>query len=157
GKQEAHQLTLTGTGRPLAFEVGLQGQRIEEGWVGALENLVLDVENAARLALREPARIALKEGAIEVSRACLVDGAIELCAAGSSRPDGSMEAAYSIANVPLALGNVFAPQDMPIELSGTLEGRGTIRRTPEGELFGEVSLASPEGQIVRLATAGAEE
>ncbi|HEX7012614.1 MAG TPA: translocation/assembly module TamB domain-containing protein [Steroidobacteraceae bacterium] len=157
GEEEAHRLTLTGTGRPLAFEVGLQGERIEKGWAGVLENLVLDVENAARLALREPARIEWQERAIEVSRACLVDGAIEVCAGGSSQPDGSMEAAYSIANVPLALGNVFAPQDMPIELSGTLQGRGTIRRTPEGELFGEVSLASPEGRIARLATAGAEE
>ena len=88
-----------------------------------------------------------------MSQACLVDGRIELCAAGALQPDGAIRASYSLANLPLALGNALATADLPIKLEGTLQGHGEIRRTPQGELFGDVLIESDSGSIFRQLAA----
>ena len=62
--------------------------------------------------LREPANIVLDKEAAELSQACLVDGRIELCAAGALQADGAIRASYSLANVPLALGNALATAEL---------------------------------------------
>lgn len=153
GGGTAHQLQLRVTGEPLAMELDLDGARTEQGWSGTLENLVLDVKDAARLALREPVRINVAKQTVEVSNACLADGDIRLCAGGNMQPDGAMQASYSLANLPLALANVLAAADTPIELDGAIHGRGEIRRSPQGELFGDVLVESPSGRISRQVAA----
>ena len=137
------------------MELDLQGARTDDGWAGSLQNLVFDVKDAARLALREPANIVVGKGAAEMSQACLVDGRIELCAAGALQPDGAIRASYSLANLPLALGNALATADLPIKLEGTLQGHGEIRRTPQGELFGDVLIESDVGQHLPTARGSA--
>lgn len=149
GAPASHRLELRASGEPLALEIDLQGARTQEGWAGSLQHLVFDVKDAARLALREPAKIVLQKEAAEISQACLVDRQIELCAAGALQPDGAMQASYSLANVPLALGNVLASAELPLKLAGMIEGRGEIRRTAQGELFGNVLIQSPSGSISR--------
>jgi translocation and assembly module TamB len=140
------------------MELDLQGARTDDGWSGSLQHLVFNVKDAARLSLREPANIVLGKGAAELSQACLVDGRIELCAAGALHPDGGLRASYSLANLPLALGNALATAELPIKLDGTLQGHGEIRRTAEGELFGDVLIESETGSISRqlAATPGDE-
>ncbi|MGH8187183.1 MAG: translocation/assembly module TamB domain-containing protein, partial [Steroidobacteraceae bacterium] len=149
GGGTAHQLQLRVAGEPLAMELDLDGARKEQSWSGTLKNLVFDVKAAARLALREPVRINVAKATVEVSTACLADGDIELCAGGNMQPDGAMQATYSLANVPLALANVLATADMPLKLDGAIRGRGEVRRSPQGELFGNVLIESPAGRISR--------
>ena len=60
--------------------------------------------------------------------------------------------------VPLALGNALATSELPIKLEGTLQGHGEIRRTPQGELFGDVLIESESGSISRhIAAAPGDE
>jgi translocation and assembly module TamB len=149
GNSAAHSADLSATGQPLAFSVALQGSREEDGWSGTMQRLVLDVKDAARLSLRDPANIVVKAKAVDVSRACFVDRDIELCMQGALQPDGSMAGSYSLANVPLALANALSTEELPLQFSGMLEGKGDVRRTAEGELFGNVSLRSPSGSMSR--------
>lgn len=151
GTPDAHQLELSATGEPLGADLALQGARTPEGWSGSLQRLLLDVEDAVRLALREPVRIVYAKNAIDVSQACLADGDIQLCVRGSMQPDGALQANYSMAAVPLALANVLAPADSPVKLAGMIEGRGEVRRTAQGTLFGEAQISSPSGRIWQQA------
>jgi len=153
GTPKAHRVSLRVNGQPLALELDLQGARTDDGWAGSLQHLIVDVEDAARLALREPANIVVGKEAAELSQACLADGPIELCAAGALQPDGAIRASYSLANLPLALGNALATADLPIKLEGTLQGHGELRRTPRGELFGDVLIESDAGSIFRQLAA----
>lgn len=149
GAPKSHRFELRVDGQPLALEVNLQGARTDEGWSGSLQHLVINVKDAAHLALREPANIVIDKDSAELSQACLVDGRIELCAAGARQADGAIRASYSLANVPLALGNAFATSETPISLEGTLQGHGEVRRTAQGELFGDVLIESESGSISR--------
>jgi translocation and assembly module TamB len=149
GNSAAHRADLSTTGQPLAFSVALQGGRQEEGWSGSVQRLVLEVKDAARLSLREPANIVVKSNAVDVSRACFVDRDIELCMQGGSQPDGSLQGSYSLANVPLALANSMSTEELPLQFTGILEGNGDIRRDAEGKLFGSASLRSPSGSMSR--------
>jgi translocation and assembly module TamB len=158
GAPKSHRFGLRVNGEPLALELDLQGAQQDDGWSGSLQHLVFNVKDAARLSLRQPANIVLGKNTAELSQACLVDGRIELCAAGALQPDGGLRASYSIANLPLALGNALASADLPIKLEGTLQGHGEIRRTPQGELFGDVLIESDAGSISRqLAAAPGDE
>ncbi|MGH8174792.1 MAG: translocation/assembly module TamB domain-containing protein [Steroidobacter sp.] len=162
GAPDAHELELNATGEPLAMSLGVRGARTSDGWSGSLNALAFDIQDAARLALREPVQIVFAKSGLDVSRACLVDGDIELCVRGATRPDGALQASYSLAGVPLALANVFASSDLPLTFAGEIEGRGDIRRTAQGELFGDVQIRSSSGRVSRhlLETAeggGAEE
>lgn len=157
GTPDAHQLELSATGDPLGTDLALRGARTPDGWSGSLERLLLDVQDAARLALREPVQIVYGKNALDVSEACLADGDIQLCVQGSMQPGGAMQANYSMSAVPLALGNVLAPADLPVQLAGIIEGRGNVRRTPQGTLFGEAQINSPSGRISRPPIEGAED
>jgi translocation and assembly module TamB len=158
GAPKSHRFELRVQGQPLALELNLQGGRTDEGWSGSLQHLVINVKDAAHLALREPANIVVDKDSAELSQMCLVDARIELCAAGARQADGAIRASYSLANVPLALGNALATSAMPIALEGTLQGHGEVRRTAQGELFGDVSIESESGSISRpiAATPGDE-
>jgi translocation and assembly module TamB len=158
GAPKSHRFELRVDGQPLALEMNLQGARTDEGWSGTLQHLVVNVKDAARLTLREPANIVVDKDSAELSQVCLVDGRIELCAAGARQADGAIRASYSLANVPLALGNAFATSETPISLEGTLQGHGEVRRTAQGELFGDVSIESESGGISRhIAAAPGDE
>ena len=162
GNSAAHQAEVNTTGQPLSFAIAVQGGRQEDGWAGAVQKLVLDVQDAARLNLREPANIVMKtqdeKMALDVSRACFVDRDIELCLQAGMQPDGSMQGSYSLANVPLALANALSSEDLPLRFEGLIEGQGDVRRDADGNLFGTASIHSPSGSISRtLAIDGEEE
>lgn len=149
GNSASHRVEATATGQPLAFSIALQGSRQDDGWAGALQRLVLDVKDAARLSLREPANVLVKSQAVEVSRACFVDRDIELCLQGAMQPDGSMHARYSLANLPLALADALSDEATPLRFKGSIQGRGDIRQDAEGNLFGNASLTSSSGSVSR--------
>ncbi|HEY0686445.1 MAG TPA: translocation/assembly module TamB domain-containing protein [Steroidobacter sp.] len=149
GNSAEHRAEVNTTGKPLAFSIAVQGGRQEDGWSGAVQRLVLDVKDAARLSLREPANIVVKSKAVDVSRACFVDRDIELCMQGGMQPDGSMQGSYSLANVPLALANSMSSEDLPLRFKGLIAGRGDIRRDAEGNLFGNATVSSASGSMSR--------
>ncbi len=68
GTPKSHRLALRVNGQPLALELDLQGAQTDDGWAGSLQNLVVNVKEAARLALREPANIVLGKDTAEVSK-----------------------------------------------------------------------------------------
>ena len=160
GNSAAHQAEVNTTGKPLALSIAVQGGRTEEGWSGAVQQLVLDVKDAARLSLREPANIVLKtqdqKMAVDVSRACFADRDIELCMQGGMQPDGSAHGSYSLANVPLALANSLSSDDLPLRFKGMIQGQGDIRRDPDGNLFGNASIQSPSGSMSRTIAVDGE-
>ena len=155
GTPKSHRLALRVNGQPLALELDLQGERTDDGWAGSLQNLVVRRQGCCASRAARAGQHRLGKGAAEISQACLVDGRIELCAAGALQPDGAIRASYSLANLPLALGNALATADLPIKLEGTLQGHGEIRRTPQGELFGDVLIESDVGQHLPTARGGA--
>ena len=158
GNSGSHHAEVSTTGQPLAFSIAIQGARQDDGWSGAVQTLVLDVKNAAKLSLREPANVAVKAKAVDVSRACFVDRDIELCMQGGMKPDGSAQGSYSLANVPLALANSFSTDDMPLRFKGLIGGKGDIRRDADGNLFGNASIQSASGGMSRvLAVAEGDE
>lgn len=154
GNSASHRAEVNTRGKPLAFAIAVEGGRKEDGWSGAVQRLVLDVKDAARLSLREPANVVVntqeQKTAVDVSRACFVDRDIELCLQGEMRPDGSMHGNYSLANVPLALANSMSTEDLPLRFKGMIQGRGDIRRDAEGNLYGTASLSSPSGGMSRV-------
>ncbi|HEX2494463.1 MAG TPA: translocation/assembly module TamB domain-containing protein, partial [Steroidobacter sp.] len=153
GGPAAHRLTVRARGSPLTLDLDLEGVRSNGRWSGSLQRLVFDVENAARLTLREPVRLAANENAFEMSRACLADRGIEVCASAAAQRDGALHASYSIVNVPLRLANVFASAKLPLQFDGLLQGEGDVRRTPGGELFGSAEIHSPSGSLSRVSEA----
>src|SRR5512138_722564 len=152
GNKDAHSLALTLEGTPLSTELALEGALLEQGWIGTVEELVLDVKDAARLTLQEPVQIEYLEDATRVSQACFADGDIRLCMDANMRADGSLDARYSLTEVPLALANAVASADSTLVFDGTLRGEGDIHRTAEGELSGDARLASTRIEIARMVT-----
>ncbi|MBL8266767.1 translocation/assembly module TamB domain-containing protein [Steroidobacter sp.] len=150
GNAASHRAEVSTTGKPVAFSIDLQGGQQDDGWSGAVQKLVLDVEKAARLSLREPANIVVKSKAVDVSRACFVDRDIELCMQGGMKPDGSMQGSYSLANVPLALANSFSSDELPLQFKGLIEGKGDVRKDANGNLFGTASIRSEAGSMSRV-------
>ncbi|MDY6946405.1 MAG: translocation/assembly module TamB domain-containing protein [Pseudomonadota bacterium] len=157
GNSASHRAELSTTGQPLAFSIAVQGSQQDAGWSGAVQRLVLDVKNAARLSLREPANIVVKSQAVEVSRACFVERDIQLCMQGGAQPDGSMKASYSLDNVPLSLANALSSEELPLQFKGLLAGKGDIRRDAGGNLFGTATLSSASGSLSRTLAVDADE
>jgi len=149
GAADDHKLSLDANGDRLSAQVSLQGAQKEGGWAGSIDRLVFDVREAARLVLRDPVTINYAAHEFDMSRACLADGDIELCARADMNANGAMSADYSIKGLPLALANVFAPEDLPLSISGMLEGEGNVQKTAQGEWRGTVELRSPTGRVER--------
>jgi translocation and assembly module TamB len=100
------------------------------------------------LKLRSPANITVAGGGFGITEACLTDaqGAV-LCVAATLAPDGAIDASYSFENVPLGLANTLAPDTMPGQLSGVVQGRGDIKRGADGQWLGQASITSPEARL----------
>ncbi|NLG78033.1 MAG: pathogenicity protein [Xanthomonadaceae bacterium] len=149
GNTEAHSLELVLEGAPLGAELSLDGSLSDTGWIGTVEQLVLDIQDAARLALQAPVQIEHSKERTRVSEACFADGDIRLCLDGAMQADGSLDARYSLANVPLALANAFASADSTLAFDGMLRGEGNVQRNAAGELRGAARIESDRAEIAR--------
>jgi translocation and assembly module TamB len=142
GNAESHTLELSMQGAPLGTELSVEGALADAGWTGTVDQLVLDIKDAARLELQQPVQVEYLEQGTRVSQACFADGDIRLCVEGAMRADGSLEARYSLAEVPLALANAFASADSTLAFAGTLGGEGDVQRNAEGVLSGYARIES---------------
>jgi translocation and assembly module TamB len=154
GDAAAHALNLELRGSPLGTQLALEGSQSESGWRGSMNTLVLDIQNAARLALQRPVQIVYDPEQSRISEACFADGDIRLCLEGALRADGSLDASYLLQDLPFALANAFAGADSGLAFDGTIGGEGKIARNAEGALSGTARLQSARGQIARELAEG---
>lgn len=151
GAAADHRVTLRANGSPLATDLAVQGSLQGETWSGTVQTLVVDMKNAARLTLQQPAQVRYARNAASISQACFADRDIRLCLQGDLAADGAVQATYSLQHVPLSLANALAPGALPVAVDGTLEGEGHIARSAQGTLSGEARLSSPAGKISQPA------
>lgn len=150
GNQAKHEANLDAEGEQLDLSMAAGGGITKTGWSGAVNSLRLALPDITELTLQEPARIVFDAGALSVSRACLADEDSSLCAAANLAADGALEASYSFDKVPLALANVLAPEALPGQLRGEVRGEGQVRRSADGQWFGDATIASPGARLVML-------
>jgi translocation and assembly module TamB len=149
GNQAQHRLALDADGQQLKTSLSLTGALDKTTWRAELSKLSIAVPNVPALTLRRPANISLAAEAYEISETCLVDqNQAALCVAAKAAPGGALDANYSFEHVPLALANAFAPDAMPGQLRGEVNGRGAVRHTTDGQWTGEAKVTSPEAQLV---------
>ncbi len=118
------------------------------GWSGELRSLKVDAPDIASLALRDPARVVYDAGAFSIGESCFVNEESSLCVAANLAADQSLQASYSFDQVQLGLANVLAAEAMPGQLRGEVRGVGKVRRTADGQWFGDASITSPEARLV---------
>jgi translocation and assembly module TamB len=154
GNQAEHRLQLDARGQPISTRVALTGGLQEQTWRGEVQRLDLDVEKVANLALQNPVEVLYSPAESRVSDACFVDGDIRLCLAGQMQEAGTLQANYSLQNIPLALASAFAGEDSAIAIAGTLEGEGRIERNEDGQFNGDANLRSARAEINQRAVEG---
>lgn len=152
GDQGAHRLALTASGERLDADLEVSGAQSEAGWSGSIERLQLAVPEVARLSLEAPVALEIgAQGAMELQQACLSGDEMRLCAALAQQEDGALQASYVLERLQLGLANALVPT-LPVAVSGTIEGRGELRRTAQGELFGQAGIELPGGRITPAQT-----
>jgi translocation and assembly module TamB len=150
GNQSKHRVRLQATGDKLEAALAVAGGITKSGWSGELSSLKLALPDIADLELREPARVVYDAGAFSISRACLADAVSSLCVAASQEANGELDASYTFEKVPLALANAIAPDAMPGQLRGEVQGQGRIRRAAGGQWFGDADISSGGARLVML-------
>lgn len=147
GTQQAHELKLAATGAPLSAALALSGGAKDDGrWNGALKALDLDVKDAPKLALEQPAPLAWDGKRFDAGEICLAGGGPRLCVAGNGGADGTFAARYRIEQLPLALITRLAAPDAPFKADGIIGGSGDIRGDAGG-LSGTATIASDKGSV----------
>jgi translocation and assembly module TamB len=150
GSQAKHRVGLEAEGDALRTSVSLAGGVTKTGWSGEISALELSLPDIADLSLQAPARVVYDAGTFSLSRACLRDADSSLCAAVTTQASGALDASYSFAKVPLALANAIAPEAMPGQLRGEVQGQGKVRRAADGQWFGDAAIASAGARLVLL-------
>jgi len=156
GSERNHTVALAATDDPLSAELRVTGSRDSKGWSGSIEQLKLAATDIAELALREPAHVSVNAKGFAISESCLAGNDISLCLEAQQDAAGGLQGSYRIEHLPLAWIMAMAKPDLPFALKGALEGRGQIRRTPAGALFGEAHLSSPAGGANELGNESSE-
>lgn len=153
GSETDHSVHLKADGKPVSTEIRVQGAKHANGWAGTVQSLTLGVPSIEELALRQPVQIKLAGKSFEVSESCLANSQLTLCAAGRQNETGELQGRYTIEHLPLALIVALTQPDLGYIVKGAIEGKGDIRRTSVGALFGDATLTSSSGSV---AEEGAE-
>ena len=156
GNQAQHRATLDANGEKLDVGVTLAGGLTRTGWTGELSRLNLNAPDLARLALRAPARVVYDSGNFSISESCFANDDGSVCLAASLQQSGALEASYRIEQLSLGLANVLAPEAMPGQLRGELRGAGKVRRTTDGQWFGDARIESPSARLTLRDTDAGE-
>lgn len=153
GDEQAHTVNLGAEGEPLDARLELRGSRTDQGWAGTIEELGLDVTNVADLALEAPSRVAFESGNVSLGDTCLADAPMRLCIGGEQRTDTTLNARYSLSNIPLALATALAP-DTSLRVAGTVNGEGAVTRSTLGEWTGTANVTSPFARLAEVTADG---
>lgn len=147
GSRARHRIALRAAGPDLSLEAAATGRLDGSAWSGRVERLGLDVPTVADLALENPFDLAYSESQLRMSQACLVQGRIRACLEGDARDDGRLLAKYALTDVPLALLSRLLLADLPVLVTGRLQGEGDFARDAGGGLRGTAALRVPRGRI----------
>ncbi|HKU91538.1 MAG TPA: translocation/assembly module TamB domain-containing protein [Steroidobacteraceae bacterium] len=156
GNQARHRATLDANGEKLNAGVTIAGGITRTGWTGELSRLNLDAPDLAKLALRAPASVVYDAGNFSISESCFANDDGSVCLAASLQQSGALEASYRIEQLSLGLANVLAPEAMPGQLRGELRGDGKVRRTADGQWFGDARIESPSARLTLRDTEAGE-
>lgn len=149
GNQAKHELALDADGKQLGVKLALSGALDKGAWRATLARLDVRVPDVPALALRAPAKISIDAQAYEITEACLADDLkAALCVAARAEPSGALDASYSFEHVPLGLANAFAPEAMPGQLRGEVNGRGAVKHGADGQWTGDARVTSPDAHLV---------
>lgn len=148
GSPDAHELKLVTTGSPLSASLDLSGSAKDNGhWNGTLKTLDVDVKDAPKLALEQPAQLSWDGKRFDTTEICLAGSGPKLCLDGDGSADGSASARYRIEQLPLALITKLASPDAPFKAEGVIGGNGDIRRAANGALDGTATITSDQGSV----------
>lgn len=147
GNEEDHTAHLKATGDPVSTEVNVKGKRLPDGWQGTVDALKVAVTNIEPLALRQPVQVRVAGTTFDVSEACLANSEVSACASAQQNEAGELLAHYAIERLPLAFIVSLTQPNLGYVARGTIEGKGDIRRTPQGALFGNATLSSASGSV----------
>lgn len=148
GDPNEYRVDAHAAGVPLGAELLVRGGRTDQEWSASVERLILDVKDAARLQLQQPAKVRYAKNAASISDACFADGTIRLCMQGSTQATGAFDARYLLQSVPLELANVFVA-NLPVSFHGSFDGAGTLSRNDRGDLAGDAHIGSASGSMTR--------
>ena len=148
GNEKHHRLQLQLTGKPLSAELQARGSYRQSQWQGQLSQLHLDLQGLPRWSLQKPVDLRYADAGFRSSELCLVAGEPRICASASQNAKTGLDASYHLHALPLAmLLNAAGMADLPVSISGILEGDGKIHRSPAGQLDGQATIHAPGGQI----------
>lgn len=148
GSQGDHRLDLDARGSQLSGRLALRGALKGAAWSGTLSTLDLQPQGMPGWRLRQPAQLAYRDGAMNLSELCLTAGDPQLCVAAKRGKSGDLDASYRLQALPLALLlNATGNADLPLRADGVIEGSGTVRRSAAGALGGNASISSAHGSI----------
>ena len=147
GSEADHSAQLKVSGKPVSGEVSVKGTRLPKGWEGSVQSLTLAVQELEPLTLRQPVQVKVDGRTFEVSESCLANTQVSACASAQQSAAGELQARYVIEQLPLALIVSLTQPQSGYVAKGVLEGKGDIRRTPQGALFGNASLTSASGSV----------
>ena len=153
GDARAHEFALDAKGDPASLSMRLQGSLrpgppARRSWTGTLGAVALDVARVPSLKLAEPAAISITHDSFDLANTCLAGGSIALCASAHRDP-GSLAANYSVRALPIGVLVALAAPKAEVNVQGTLEGKGDLRRTNDGTFTGQATLASSAGSVAQ--------
>ena len=157
GSDKDHSVELTATGQPLTAQVKVHGARDRDSWSGTVDRLTLAAVGLEPLSLRQPAKVSWSPRGFEVSESCLAGEHISACVAASQNEAGELSGKYRLEHLPLGLIAALAAPELPMRIEAVIEGDGSIRRTREGQLFGDARITSSSGRITDAVAAAQED
>jgi translocation and assembly module TamB len=157
GSDKDHTVQLTANGQPLTVQLKIHGARDKDSWSGTVDQLLLAAVGLEPLSLRQPTQVNWSPRGFDVSESCLAGEQISACLRASQNAAGELNGTYRLEHLPLGLIAALAVPDLPLRIEAVIEGDGSIRRAPDGELFGEARIASTSGRITDAVAAAQED
>ncbi|WP_243047738.1 translocation/assembly module TamB domain-containing protein [Dyella sp. RRB7] len=148
GTAARHSLTLDARGSPLSTDLALSGSLKGSAWSGTLSTLDIDLAGLPRWRLQQSTQLSYNDGVMNLSELCLTAGEPLLCSAARQDKAGNLDASYRLHSLPIALlMSAISDSKVPMQVDGSLEGSGSVRRNTAGALNGTASITSAHGVI----------
>jgi translocation and assembly module TamB len=157
GSDKDHTVQLTANGQPLTVQLKVHGGRDKDSWSGTVDQLLLAAVGLEPLSLRQPTKVNWSPRGFDVSESCLAGEHISACVTASQNAAGELNGKYRLEHLPLGLIAALAVPEMPLRIEAVIEGDGSIRRAPDGELFGDARITSTSGRITDTAAVAQED
>ncbi|HET7065565.1 MAG TPA: translocation/assembly module TamB domain-containing protein [Rudaea sp.] len=152
GDQGKHSVKLAAHGTPLTLALAVDGTLTTKpnqapAWRGTVDALDVQIKDQHEWQLTAPASASFAAGAFTLGELCLHAEAPSICVSATTRADGSLQSKYTLQHLPLGVVARLAAPDLPLRVTGDIDGSGDLSRGADGTLNGHASLASASGSI----------